>query len=165
MGLPVLVRRHFYIEPDPKVYAVQTYLQQFTSFLDKQSFYQRSYFKACPMIPFTARSSPISNSIHYKVWDEIVYPFPNFNGNNWILWMDKQFHRKLYSASDYLSMLGFKLKTMLAKWAPVVTLCHNSTLNAFLFTQTILLRISDFYWCRPSFLNSICCVYILWYIV
>ena len=22
----------------------------------------------------------ISNNIHYNVWDEITYPFPNFNG-------------------------------------------------------------------------------------
>ena len=22
----------------------------------------------------------ISNHIHYKLWDEITYPFPNFNG-------------------------------------------------------------------------------------
>ena len=34
----------------------------------------------------------MSNYIHLKVWDEITYPFPNFNG-----------------ACDYLSMLGWKL--------------------------------------------------------
>ena len=28
----------------------------------------------------TLISSRMSNYIHYKVWDEITYPFPNFNG-------------------------------------------------------------------------------------
>ena len=39
----------------------------------------------------------ISNYIHYKEWDEITYPFLNFNGCT------------LYWACDYLSMLGLKL--------------------------------------------------------
>ena len=28
----------------------------------------------------------ISNYIQYKVWDEITYPFPNFNGANIGIW-------------------------------------------------------------------------------
>ena len=28
----------------------------------------------------------ISNYIHYKVWDEIIYPFPNFNGATVEVW-------------------------------------------------------------------------------
>ena len=28
----------------------------------------------------------ISNYIHYKVWDEITYPFPNFNGVTIEVW-------------------------------------------------------------------------------
>ena len=46
----------------------------------------------------------ISNCFHYKVWDEITYPFLNFN-----VTMDKKFHPTLYRACDYLSMLGLKL--------------------------------------------------------
>ena len=41
----------------------------------------------------------ISNYIHCKVWDEIIYPFPNFNG----------FHPTLYWIWNYLSMLWSKL--------------------------------------------------------
>ena len=50
----------------------------------------------------------ISNYIDYKVWDEITYLFPNFNGR-WSLGTDEQFHPMLYRACDYLSMLGLKL--------------------------------------------------------
>ena len=39
------------------------------------------------------------------MWDEITYPFPNFN-----LEMDKLFHCLLYNECNYLSMLGLKLK-------------------------------------------------------
>ena len=42
----------------------------------------------------------ISNHIRYKVWDEITYPFLNFNG---------VFHPILYKVCNYLSMLGLKL--------------------------------------------------------
>ena len=31
----------------------------------------------------------ISNYIHYKLWDEITYPFLNFNCNRWSFGMDK----------------------------------------------------------------------------
>ena len=40
---------------------------------------------------------------HSKVWDEITYPFPNFNG---YLRIDKEFHSTLYNGCNYLSMLG-----------------------------------------------------------
>ena len=43
--------------------------------------------------------------IHYKVWDEITYPFLNC----WSLGMDEWFHLTLYQAYDYLSMMGLKL--------------------------------------------------------
>ena len=53
---------------------------------------------------------PVSNCIHYKVWDEITYPFPKHQQcNRWGVGMDKYFHYKLYQACDYLSMLGLKL--------------------------------------------------------
>ena len=52
----------------------------------------------------------ISNCIHYKVWDEITYSFPNFNGwSRWSLGMEKLFHPTPYWACDYLSMLCLKL--------------------------------------------------------
>ena len=52
----------------------------------------------------------ISNYIHCKVWDEITYPFLNFNGcNHRSLGMDKLFHLTLYQACNYLSMHGLKL--------------------------------------------------------
>ena len=44
----------------------------------------------------------ISNYIHYKVWDEMTYPFAN-------LGMDKLFHPTLYCVCNQLSMLGLKL--------------------------------------------------------
>ena len=44
------------------------------------------------------------------MWDEIIYPFLNFNGATVEVWKwDKKFHLTLYQASDYLSMLGLKL--------------------------------------------------------
>ena len=46
----------------------------------------------------------ISDYIHYKVWVEITYPFPNCG-----LWMDNKFHPTLYWARDNLSILGLKL--------------------------------------------------------
>ena len=38
-----------------------------------------------------------------KVWDEITYPFPNFNGC-WSLRMDKWFYPTLYNGCNCLSM-------------------------------------------------------------
>ena len=46
-----------------------------------------------------------SNYIHYKMWNEITYTFPNFNR----LGIDKYFRPTLYWACDYLSMSGSKL--------------------------------------------------------
>ena len=44
------------------------------------------------------------------MWDEITYPFPNFNGATVDVWeWDKQFHFTLYNICNYLSMLGLKL--------------------------------------------------------
>ena len=42
-----------------------------------------------------------------KVWDEMPYPFPNFNGCT--VGMDKLFRPTLYNGCNYLSMLGLKL--------------------------------------------------------
>ena len=43
-----------------------------------------------------------TNCIYFKVWDEITYPFPNFNGCRY-------FHITLYNVCNYFSMLGLKL--------------------------------------------------------
>ena len=44
------------------------------------------------------------------MWDEITYPFPNFNGGTVGVWgMDTWFHRTLNGPCDYLFMLEFKL--------------------------------------------------------
>ena len=58
----------------------------------------------------------ISNYIHYKVWNEITYPFWNSNGCtvDVLEWITK-FHPTLYRACDHLSMLGFKTQSVLVK--------------------------------------------------
>ena len=48
------------------------------------------------------------------MWDEITYPFPNFNGATvevweWITNLISHFMMGVISNSDLLSMLGFKL--------------------------------------------------------
>ena len=57
----------------------------------------------------TLISSWISNYILHKMWGEITYPYPNFNGctvevREWISNFESHFTRPI----DYLSMLGFK---------------------------------------------------------
>ena len=55
-------------------------------------------------------STWISYHNHYKVWEEITYPFPNFNGCTILsLWMNKQYTHTIYWACDNFSMLGLKL--------------------------------------------------------
>ena len=53
----------------------------------------------------------ISNYVHCKVWDEITYPFPNFNGGTVEVWeWISNFIPPFTSwACDYISMLGLKL--------------------------------------------------------
>ena len=51
-----------------------------------------------------------SNHIHDKVWSEITYPFPNFNGITVEIWeWISNFIPTLYWACDYLSILVDKL--------------------------------------------------------
>ena len=52
--------------------------------MDKRDF-SKLYIATNHMVPFyqhwlTSTSAWISSYIHYTVWDEITYPFPNFNG-------------------------------------------------------------------------------------
>ena len=52
----------------------------------------------------------ISDHMLCKIWNDITYPFPNFNGRNcWSLGMDKWFHLTLHDLCNYLSMLWLKL--------------------------------------------------------
>ena len=51
----------------------------------------------------------VSNYIHYKVWDEITYPFPNFNGAAVEVWEWISNFTPHCWAYDYLTMLRFKL--------------------------------------------------------
>ena len=47
--------------------------------------------------------SNISNYTHHKMWDEITYPFDKLLWySSWMLEIDKQFHRTIYWAYDYL---------------------------------------------------------------
>ena len=52
----------------------------------------------------------ISNHIHYKMWDEITYPFPNFNSSGIGVWeWMNNFIPHVTGHMFYLSMLGLKL--------------------------------------------------------
>ena len=64
----------------------------------------------CPLSGHSLILIPVwmSNNIHYRVWDEITYPFPNST---------VQPFTTVYWTRDYLSILGLKL-TMLAKRGP-----------------------------------------------
>ena len=50
----------------------------------------------------------ISNHIPSKVWDEIAYPFPNFNGRTLDVW-ELISNFTLCNGCNHLSMLGLKL--------------------------------------------------------
>ena len=52
-----------------------------------------------------------SNYIHYKVWVEIIYPFPNFNGAAVEVWerINNFIPHFTGHICDYLSVLGLKL--------------------------------------------------------
>ena len=54
----------------------------------------------------TLISAWISNHIHYKVWGEITYPFPNFNGATVEVWEWISNFISLYWECDFLSTLG-----------------------------------------------------------
>ena len=63
------------------------------------------YYHLLPLI-----QAWISNYIHYKMWNEITYPFLHFNGGTVeVQGMDKWCHPTLYCACDYSSMLELKL--------------------------------------------------------
>ena len=47
--------------------------------------------------------------MHSKVWDEIIYPFPNFNGCTVEVWEWLNNFTPHYNGCNYLSMLGLKL--------------------------------------------------------
>ena len=57
---------------------------------------------------FTLISERISNYIHCKVWDDITYPFLNFNDAT-EFGKDKEYHPTLYFVCDYLFMVTLNL--------------------------------------------------------
>ena len=62
------------------------------------------YLRALTSIPVW-----ISNHINSKVRDEIIYPFPNFNGSTIKVW-ERIRHFIPHPESEYLSVWGSKLK-------------------------------------------------------
>ena len=65
---------------------------------------------ALSLIWFNLIPAWISNHIHYKVWDEITYSFPNFNGCTVEVWERiNNFNPHFIMGGNYLSMLGLKL--------------------------------------------------------
>ena len=84
-------------------------------------------------LPSGASVAWISNYIHYKVWDEIIYPFLNFNGATIDVWeLISNFipHFTGYIC-DYLPMLGLMLfrvgkeaqESRVCKWYPTMSAC------------------------------------------
>ena len=76
----------------------------------------QDYVSGCPgsWDPFywrelTLISAWITNYIHCKVWAEITYQFPNFNGCTAEVWKWISNFVTLYQACNYLSILGLKL--------------------------------------------------------
>ena len=61
-------------------------------------------YAACPMLVLVR--ARINNYIHYKVWDEITYPFSNLNCAVLEVWERLSNFRHLYWAGDYLPKLG-----------------------------------------------------------
>ena len=73
-------------------------------------------------ICLTSTPAWINNFIHYKMWNEITYPFPNFNGVEiWEL-TDDYFHLTLNWTCDYLIRLGLKLNHV-SKRSPYFLRC------------------------------------------
>ena len=58
---------------------------------------------------FNLIPASISNHTHYNVWDDITYPFLNFNGATVEVYEWISNFITLHWACDYLSMLGLKL--------------------------------------------------------
>ena len=57
---------------------------------------------------FTLISERISNYIHCKVWDDITYPFLNFNDAT-KFGKDKEYHPSVYFVCDYLFIVNLNL--------------------------------------------------------
>ena len=59
------------------------------------------------------------NYVNYKMWNEITYPFPNFNGGTVEVWeWISDIIPHFTGACDYLSMLGLKL-IHISEWCPM----------------------------------------------
>ena len=97
-------------------------------------------------------SAWISNYIHYDMWDEITYPFPNSNGATVEVWEWISYFIPLQWACGYLSMLGLKLirvsKSTHWWWSVDASCCLWGNVRCqklFLISSTIVSNI-----CVPS---------------
>ena len=61
------------------------------------------------MSEFTFIPAGISNHMSSQVWDQITYPFPNFNGITEVWEWISNFTPQFYNGCNYLSILGSKL--------------------------------------------------------
>ena len=101
----------------------------------------------------TLITSWIGNYIHYKWWDEIAYPFLNFNG----LGMDKYFHPICFWPCNYLSMLGLKLIHVSRRGHSRFYNDFTSYILAFINTETLVLFVSNI---SPNFKRIIARIYL-----
>ena len=97
----------------------------------------------------------ISNHIHYKVWDEITCPFPNFItctlkfGNGWVI-----SSHTLLQACDYLSMQGLK-SIQVSKRGPRWQINSMATWPDFGTLSDISMTLHDLYNACPLVFNPI----------
>ena len=83
-----------------------------------------------PLLLALIKFNPITdNYIHYKVWDEITYILPNFNGATTEVgeWISK-FYPTSYLACDYLSTLGCQF-IHVSKTAPMALILVEISLK------------------------------------
>ena len=66
----------------------------------------------------------INNHMHNKVWDEITYTFPNFNGIS--LGMDNLVHPTLYNGCNNLSMLISRLSKFSKRIPAGIIMCIHA---------------------------------------
>ena len=77
----------------------------------------------------------INVSIHYKVWDEITYPFPNFNDATVEIRELISNFTPFYCGYDCLSMLGIKLNHVCKRGPRQMLRSHMKSHNSFVLYQ------------------------------
>ena len=63
------------------------------------------------MAPLALIPAWVNNYTHYTVWDEITYPFPNFNGSTIEVWewISNFILQSIVHVITYLHLIGLKL--------------------------------------------------------